>query len=116
MTIHEQYEKFQEIEDGFKAGRLKSEDRHYQKFAVELFEQTDCKSLTIDESIKAVEMLNALNFKLHQEYKEIGEGNWLSSCARYKTLSKLELLVFVLYPLGTDKVTEEPKVCVVEIP
>ncbi len=116
MTIQEQYDKFQKLEDGFKAGRLKSEDRHYQQFAIELFEQTDCKSLSIDDSIKAVEMLNALNFKLQQEHKEIGEGNWLSSCAKYKTLSNMELLIFVLYPLGTDKITEEPKVCVIEIP
>ena len=115
MTIHEQYDKFQKLEDGLRAGRLKTDDRHYQQFAIELFEQTDCKSLSIDDSIKAVEMLNTLNIKLHQEHKEIGKGTWLSSCAKYKTLSNVELLVFVLYPLGTDKLTEEPKVCLIEI-
>ncbi|NPD88225.1 MAG: hypothetical protein HGN29_05860 [Asgard group archaeon] len=116
MTIQEQYQKFQKLEEELKAGRLKTGDRHYQQFAIELFEQTDCKSLTIEDSIKAVEILNTLNIKLHQEQMEIGEGSWLSSCAKYKTISNIELLIFVLYPLGTEKFTEEPKVCVVEIP
>ncbi|MCG3226324.1 MAG: hypothetical protein H7645_05335 [Candidatus Heimdallarchaeota archaeon] len=114
MTIHEQYEKFQKLEEGIKAGRFKTKDRPYQQFALELFEQTDCKTLSDDDAIKAVEMLNALNLKLHQEQKEIGEGSWLSTFAKYKTISNLNLLVFVLYPIGTDKITEEPKICIVE--
>ena len=116
MSIDEFYSRFHDIQDAIISGKYKNWEKPYEELALEMFEKTDCKFLTIDESIKAVELLNDLNMKLHQEYTVSGEGNWLSTSARYKTISDKELLVFVLYYIGTEEKEIEPKICVVEIP
>ena len=47
---------------------------------------------------------------------EAGEGLWLSTVSQYKTIKEREMLIFVLYPIGSIDTSEEPKMCVVEIP
>ncbi len=116
MSVNEFFLEFHAIDSRIKSGKYKSSDKPYQEFALNMFKQADCQSLTLDDSIKAVELLNDLNVKLHQEFLELGEGHWLSSVAEYKTLQDQEILVFVLYPIGISDSTEEPKICLVEIP
>ena len=116
MSINEYYSKYQSIKENMEKGNFKRGERPYEELALEMFEKTDCKFLTIDESIKAVELLNDLNMKLHQEYTASGEGNWLSTSARYKCINEKEILVFVLYNIKTEEKDTEPKICVVEIP
>ena len=116
MSIDEFYSRFQAVQESIVDGKYKNWEKPYEELALELFEKTDCKFLTIDDSIRAVELMNNLNIKLHQEYAASGEGNWLSTSARYKTISDKELLVFVLYYIGTEEKEIEPKICVVEIP
>ena len=115
MSIDEFYSRFHNIQDSIVDGKYKNWEKPYEELALEMFEKTDCKFLSIDDSIKAVELLNNLNMKLHQEYAASGEGNWLSTTARYKTIGEKELLVFVLYYIGTEEREQEPKICVVEI-
>ena len=116
MSINEYYLEYHAIESRINSGQYKRGDKPFQEFALKIFDQTDCKSLTIDDAIKAVELMNDLDVKLHQEFSELGERGWLSTTSRYKTIAGIELVIFVLYPLGVDDPTAEPKVCVVEIP
>ena len=114
--INEFYLEFHAIDTRIKNGKLRLEDRPYQEFALKMFDQADCKRLSLDDAIKAIELLEALSLKLENEYKELGDNEWLSISSRYKTLQEKELLVFVLYPVGLKEKLIHPKICVVEIP
>lgn len=116
MSVNEFILEFHAIESKINSGQYQRGEKPYQEFALKIFSQTDCKSLTHDNAIKAVELMNDLNVKLHQELSELGEGGWLSIKSQYKAIGGLDLVIFVLYPLGVDDPTAEPKVCVVEIP
>lgn len=116
MIINELFLEFHAIETRIKNGKITVEDRPYQEFALRMFEQVDCKKLSIDNAIKAVELLNTLDKKLNDEYKELGDSEWMSITTKYKTLHEKELLIFVLYPAGITKKIVDPKICVVEIP
>ena len=116
MSVNEFYLEFHAIDSRIRSGKYKSSEKPYLDFAMNMFKQADCKSLSVEDAIKTVELLNDLNIKLHQEFLEAGEGKWLSTTADYKTLKEKEMLVFVLYPVGSTDTSEEPKVCVVEIP
>ena len=116
MSVNEFILEFHAIESKIKIGHYKKREKPYQEFALKIFSQTDCKSLTHDNAIKAVELMNDLKVKLHQGLSELGEGGWLSIKSQYKAIAGLELVVFVLYPLGINDPAAEPKVCVVEIP
>jgi len=115
MSINEFYLEFHAIESRIKGGHYQRGEKPYQEFALKIFDQADCKTLSIDNAIKAVELMIDLNAKLHQEFNELGEGGWLSTSSGYKTVAGIELVMFVLYPLGVDDPTAEPKVCVVEV-
>ena len=116
MSVNQFYLEFHAIEARIKSGKNEINDKSYEKFALEMFKQADCKKLSLDDSIKAVELLQNLNEKLQEEFDKTKEGSWLSSIAEYKTLRNQEILVFVLYPICTEDSSIEPKVCVVEIP
>ena len=116
MSLNEFILEFHAIESKISSRKYQKGETPYQEFALKIFSQTDCKSLTHDNAIKAVELMTDLNAKLHQELSELGEGGWLSIKSQYKAIAGKELVIFVLYPLGVDDPTAEPKVCVVEIP
>ncbi|MCE7741461.1 MAG: hypothetical protein GOP50_03295 [Candidatus Heimdallarchaeota archaeon] len=116
MSVNEFYLEFHAIDSRIKSGKYKSSEKPYLDFALKMFKQADCKTLSLEDAIQAVELLNDLNVKLHQEFLEAGEGQWLSTIADYKTLKEKEMVVFVLYPIGATDSSEEPKICVVEIP
>ncbi|GAG86396.1 unnamed protein product [marine sediment metagenome] len=116
MSINEFLLEFHAIESRINSGQFKRGEKPYQEFALKIFTQTDCKSLTVDDAIKAVELMIDLNVKLHQEFVDIGEGGWLSTTSKYKTIVGMELIIFVLYPMGVEDSTAEPKVCVIEVP
>ncbi len=116
MSVNQFYLDFHAIEARIKSGKNELSEKPYENFALSMFEQADCKALSLDDSIKAVELLKNLNVKLQEEYDKTKEGKWLSSIAKYKTLRDQEILVFVLYPVCSDDSSAEPKVCVVEIP
>ncbi len=116
MSINEFILEFHAIESKINNEQYQKGEKPYQEFALKIFNQTDCKSLTLDNAIKAVELMNDLNDKLHKEFSELEEEGWLSTTSKYKTIAGIELVIFVLYPVGVDDPTAEPKVCVVEIP
>ncbi|MBY9002302.1 MAG: hypothetical protein KGD64_15385 [Candidatus Heimdallarchaeota archaeon] len=116
MSINEFILEFHAIESKKNNEQYQKGEKPYQEFALKIFSQTDCKSLTLDNAIKAVELMNDLNVKLHQEFSEFGEVRWLSTTSKYKTIVGIELVIFVLYPVGVDDPRAVPKVCVVEIP
>ena len=116
MSMNEFILEFYAIESKISGGQYQRGERPYQEFALKIFIQTDCKSLTIDNAIKAVELMNDLNEKLQQEFSELDEGRWLSTTSKYKTIAGIELVIFVLYPVVIEDPTSEPKVCVIEIP
>ena len=116
MSLNEFHLEFHAIDSRIKSGKYKSSEKPYLEFALKLFNQADCKLLSIEDAIKAVELLNNLSVKLHQEYLEAGEGLWLSVVSQYKTIKENEMLVFVLYPIGSVDTSEDPKICVIEIP
>jgi hypothetical protein len=115
MSINEFLLEYHAIESRINSGQFKRGEKPYQEFALKIFNQTDCKSLSVDDAIKAVELMIDLNAKLHQEFIELGEGGWLSTSSKYKTLAGIELITFVLYPMGVSDQQAEPKVCVIEI-
>jgi len=79
MSINEFLLEFHAIESRISSGQFKRGEKPYQEFALKIFNQTDCKSLSVDDAIKAVELMIDLNVKLHQECVDIGEGGWLST-------------------------------------
>ncbi len=116
MSVNEFLLEFHAIESRISAGHFKRGEKPYQDFALKIFEQTDCKMLTVDDAIKAVELMIDLNVKLHNEFIELGEGGWLSTTSKYKTIGGKELITFVIYPMGVEDPQVEPKICVIEIP